>query len=959
MSETNPKLKNMRIARLFLSGETLVGVNPIDLAYQLKDNEQYAYAAEVFLKVLTTLSSIQDRKKILQQLAICIYKDPDLPTSTKFEDALRYLREVDDWDANDSDVLGKLGATFKHCWYQNNRFEHLLHAEYFYKTGYNNWKANRSKYLLDVEMGDDSALDQVADTPVDPENTTETALEDRDAGYNAINYAFVLDLMAYVWRNMTSTYADISFSQIAQDQDIAEGWVQKAIEVRQDIIEYMPKLELAVEKHNQKHPKESEQRTIGPWINATLGEAYFGLAKFDKAKEHYLAYHNTDTLPWQKNATARQMLAHSEFKIAAIKNQNGSKADMGLWQVNARNCYITLMAGEASDKQFPQRITRGKLGLGLSGGGFRAAFFHIGVLAALAELDVLRHTEVLSCVSGGSIVGAYYYLLLKERLEQKTDQQPVTGNQSNETALTSWDYIEVVQELVTEFTAGVQTNLRMQILADYKANRKIFFKNGYTRTSRLAELYESQLYSRTRRKPEEADLPFLMHDLKMMTDQHFNVKTDNWRRHFKIPQIILNATTLNTGHNWQFTASWMGEPPANIKPDIDSKPRLRRMYYSEAPPPYRNNVRLGTAVGASSCVPALFTPVHLPELYEDHEVFLVDGGVHDNQGIASLIEQECKIMIVSDASGQINAEKTSSDDIIGTLSRADSILQARVREAQIMDLKERKASGQITALSIVHLTKDLQANPIKWKYCEDPTRQKWLTAHDGDNTLRTTYGILKTVQEKLAGIRTDLDAFNDAEAYALMYSGYRQMYSDFVAQKLVEYFPAERAIPQETDPAKAQERWKFMSIEPYMTNVEKSQRLLPRLELGQMMAMRAFKLMPALRYTIYGFMGLLVAGAIYAFFVNWDKALATITVSGLGIYLILNLLARIGGPFAAKVIGYKTIISKFAAAVLLAALTQAYLRFVGPKYLEYGKIAALDKEKKVGRWLRWWRDYLN
>ena len=47
----------------------------------------------------------------------------------------------------------------------------------------------------------------------------------------------------------------------------------------------------------------------------------------------------------------------------------------------------------------PQVLT-GKVGLALSGGGFRASLFHIGVLAKLAELDVLRHVEVLSCVKG-------------------------------------------------------------------------------------------------------------------------------------------------------------------------------------------------------------------------------------------------------------------------------------------------------------------------------------------------------------------------------------------------------------------------------------------------------------------------------------------------------------------------------------------------------------------------------
>ena len=62
-----------------------------------------------------------------------------------------------------------------------------------------------------------------------------------------------------------------------------------------------------------------------------------------------------------------------------------------------------------------------RLGLALSGGGFRASFYHIGVLARMAELGMLKHVESISTVSGGSIVGAAYYLLLKELLEHKAD----------------------------------------------------------------------------------------------------------------------------------------------------------------------------------------------------------------------------------------------------------------------------------------------------------------------------------------------------------------------------------------------------------------------------------------------------------------------------------------------------------------------------------------------------------
>ena len=45
-----------------------------------------------------------------------------------------------------------------------------------------------------------------------------------------------------------------------------------------------------------------------------------------------------------------------------------------------------------------------RLGLDLSGGGFRASFYHIGVLARMAELGMLKRLESIFTVSGVSIV---------------------------------------------------------------------------------------------------------------------------------------------------------------------------------------------------------------------------------------------------------------------------------------------------------------------------------------------------------------------------------------------------------------------------------------------------------------------------------------------------------------------------------------------------------------------------
>ena len=51
-----------------------------------------------------------------------------------------------------------------------------------------------------------------------------------------------------------------------------------------------------------------------------------------------------------------------------------------------------------------------KIGIALSGGGYRAAAYHIGTLRALHRLAVLDKIDVISSVSGGSITAAFYAL---------------------------------------------------------------------------------------------------------------------------------------------------------------------------------------------------------------------------------------------------------------------------------------------------------------------------------------------------------------------------------------------------------------------------------------------------------------------------------------------------------------------------------------------------------------------
>jgi predicted acylesterase/phospholipase RssA len=398
-----------------------------------------------------------------------------------------------------------------------------------------------------------------------------------------------------------------------------------------------------------------------------------------------------------------------------------------------------------------------RAGLALSGGGFRASFFHIGVLARLAEVGRLHEIEVISTVSGGSIVGVLYYLHVKRLLESKEDSE-----------IKPEDYVQVVNRVEEEFFAGVENNIRTRTFGSLKENFNMFKKN-YSRSDRIGELYESILY-----KPfiDTQKQRIYMRDLKILPkrfteSQEFVPGRYNRERINKVPILLLNATSLNTGHNWQFTASWMGEPPRGI-PDIDKNMRLRRLYYHEAPNERLKNTPLGVAVAASAGVPGLFPPMAVSELYPDITVQLVDGGVHDNQGTEGLQDEKCTYIFCSDASGQMGDDNDPGEGALAVLPRSNSILMDRVREAELLGMKTRRDAKDLKGFNFVHLKRGLIKPDITWEKGQDKEGQ----VHMKDTGGVTDYGVDRNVQRLLSNIRTDLDSFSEVEAYSLILSGY-------------------------------------------------------------------------------------------------------------------------------------------------------------------------------------------
>ncbi|MBV6341973.1 patatin-like phospholipase family protein [Candidatus Magnetobacterium casense] len=414
-----------------------------------------------------------------------------------------------------------------------------------------------------------------------------------------------------------------------------------------------------------------------------------------------------------------------------------------------------------------------KIGLALSGGGFRASFFHIGVLAKLAECDVLRNVEAISCVSGGSIIGTHYYLELRNLLQTKSNDE-----------ITRQDYIDIMKKIEKEFLASVQQNIRLRIFFNLYANIKMLSPH-YSRTNRMGELFEDIIYSNVEDGLHK-DKRWI-NDLKVQPlgfNGNFAPAQHNCQLKAKVPILVINTTSLNTGNNFQFTATWMGEPPrADIEKDVDATYRLRRMYYEAKDTPHEyQRYRLGYAVAASACVPGLLEPITLDGLYQhrykadkDIQVRLVDGGVSDNQGISALLEEDsqknhlCNVLLVSDASGQMDGDDDPGKHAESTILRSNSVFQARLRIAQYKEISALKNSGRLKAMLLLHLKKDINAPSVDWIGCTTQSNVNDAPIYPGP---LTSYGINKKYQECLSNIRTDLDSFSDNEAHALMASGY-------------------------------------------------------------------------------------------------------------------------------------------------------------------------------------------
>lgn len=860
-------------AKALLTGTEVAADELLELVRELKTQRKFGLARRILEKQREDADSKRTlpateplKRKLAQQLSLCTYKDPDLNPADRLDRALAILQELDNLDTRsdqctaDQETLGQAGAIFKRKWEVTAQVQHLQTSLAYYTRGYVQGSTADRKGIAG------------------------------DFGYNAINAAFLLDLLADL---------DINPEDRARKIDQARA-------IRRDIIAVLPGL--------------AAQTEFG-WLNqtwwflATVAEAYVGLNDYEQARR-WLAQaaalaETAMVAEWEWEATTRQLAR----LVQVLKHDHQAAQE--------------LLGGFLGERAAGLKaLLRGKMGLALSGGGFRASLFHIGMLARLAELDLLRDVEYLSCVSGGSIIGAHYYLEVRNLLQAKGDQE-----------ITRQDYIDLVGRVQKDFLDGVQTNVRVQVLSEWQSSLKMIYSSEYSRTNRLGELYEQNIFARIKlldsaegaalAPPAPAEL--YLSELKTRPKgepEDFSPKDQNWRRSAKVPILILNATPLNTGHNWQFTATWMGEPPTGVSADIDANYRLRRMYFTDAPPPH-DRVRLGYAVAASSCVPGLFEPLPLAGLYPGKTVRLVDGGVHDNQGTAALLEQGCNVLLVSDASGQMDAQDDPDKGLLGVPLRSNSILQARLREAQYRDLDARRRSGLLQGLMFIHLKEGLQSRPIDWIGCEDASAL-------AEENPRLPYGVQRNVQEKLAAVRTDLDSFSDAEAYALMTSAYR-MTEWALARPQLLGFPTPPAQPQP---------WKFLEIEDELCKPGSDTPLMVQLEAADRLFLKVWLLSKPLQAIGIAVIVALLALLAYLAYAWWNLQIATTVGQILLALFLFALSATVWKPLV-DLLQFRKTIQEVALGLAMIGLgsflAKLHLKVFDKQFLAQGALARFRK----------------
>jgi NTE family protein len=426
------------------------------------------------------------------------------------------------------------------------------------------------------------------------------------------------------------------------------------------------------------------------------------------------------------------------------------------------------------------------IGLALSGGGFRATAFHLGVLIRLRELGLLSRIQLISTVSGGSIAGAFWVTVQAKLADTLNDDAAWKKFVASLVAFMAWGLRETIFIVTFVFPSvflimllGVYVlifgPISTQLLVGITVVILVlsYLSWHYFATSALQSYYEKWLFGET--SLDELD-PAILNG--------------------PCPILLINATGLNTGEHLIFPTR---QPPTdyeNLFNAVVLKTAPKYALIRGMPPiSMPSNIKLAEAVAASSALPGAFAPIVFTKVLNQVVGFLrtpiwgksghsgiyyaVDGGVFDNQG-TRLLSTLCQHLIISDGSASLKEDISPSTWQIwplgkGVVFRTQEIIYSRVKELGYQMLESRHALYRT-------LMETLQDHKIDEKKIEQIKQEQgqFLESYSYiELKPRDTFGWLfgkQRLPEKLipyvSTIRTDLDSFSMQEISALMFHGY-------------------------------------------------------------------------------------------------------------------------------------------------------------------------------------------
>jgi hypothetical protein len=486
-----------------------------------------------------------------------------------------------------------------------------------------------------------------------------------------------------------------------------------------------------------------------------------------------------------------------------------------------------------------------------------------------------------------------------------------------------------VERLEESFVEAVQRNVRVRVLSNAVDLLRMGAYLNYSRTDRLGHLYDEFFYKGRAPVAERlaaANGPSvpsaLMSDLFTQPRGEpaaFRVREGNARRGSKVPMLFMNCTTLNTGRHWIFAPEWMGECFFDTQREhTDKNAVLHGLYYKEATLPRHREFKLGMAVAASSCVPVLFPPLPIKGIFDDWMVQLVDGGVHDNQGLTIVEEYDSEAVLVSDASMQMGDTKFPGTFPVDVYDRTYDVLMDRSRDRNAAAIVRRPAHRPG---AVVHLKQGL-------------TRDELLIAPRALEPLPDSTDLNPAVQKLLASMRTDLDFFSDIECDALMAAGYALAAKALPADSPFVTFVNKGALSGER-----RGNWRFAWILPELRAENPSARVMRHLRASSSRFLRLLRILPWLAVIPVAAALAVVGAGVWYVATHWQTSAfsCAITTGELTIGVIVALALAATLRFSSVWLRVRKAVLVIGALLVAWPASNLFLWLVHPVYKRVGR----------------------